>query len=354
MAIRVSGFLALVVLFGGVGVVSAQPGRHDDHGHGDHIEVTRRSWPVVFTPDHSAQTIVGYVYNNDDDHRGRSGDHNATIVLIHGATYDHRYWDPGVIDGEDYSYARHLASLGYQVIAIDQLGAGESTHPNGDLMTIAALADGAHQAITQIRSDRRLMGPCDQIGLIGHSMGSMTSSYLEGTYHDVDALVVTGYSNVPHTLPVNPADFAPFMTGPYFSLPGPVRAGMFYYAPYADPAVIDFDNTYLVNTLARGQLIDAFSHLSDATAFRSNLVTVPVLVQIGEFDALYLAADTAPFEAATWPASDDVTVEVVANSGHDLNLHVQHRVAWNQIDTWLDDSLSNRRDRCGCRHGRGH
>lgn len=350
MAIRFSGFFALVVLLGGV--LAATPASAQHGRHGDRVEVTRRSWPVVFAPDGSHQTLVGYVYDADDDH-GRGDGARATIILIHGASYDHRYWDPGTIDGEDYSYARHLARLGYQVIAMDQLGAGESTKPNGDLITIAALADAEHQAISQIRTDRRLMGPCDQIGLIGHSMGSMTASYLEGTYHDVDALVVTGFSNVPHTLPVSPADFIPFMTGPYFTLPGAVRTGMFYNLPFADPAVIDFDNSTLANPLARGQLIDAFSHLSDPTAFRSNLVTVPVLVQIGQFDALYLAADTAPFEAATWPAAEDVTVEVVANSGHDINLHVQRRDAWAQIDEWLDDSLSHRRG-CGCGHGHGH
>jgi len=177
-------------------------------------------------------------------------------------------------------------------------------------------------------------------------MGSMTASTVEGTYHDVDALVATGFSNVPHPLPVSPADLAPLLTGPYATLPSFIRTPLFYNPPFADPVVIDFDNANLNNAVPRGQFFDVFGHTSDPTYFHSDQVTIPVLVQLGEFDALYPAAVVGPGEAATWPLAD-ITVEVVANSGHDLNLHIQHQVAWGQIDSWLGDTLSHRRA-CGC------
>jgi alpha-beta hydrolase superfamily lysophospholipase len=47
-------------------------------------------------------------------------------VLMHGGTYDHRYWDAPAIDGIPYSYAREMAGRGYSVLAVDQLGAGRA------------------------------------------------------------------------------------------------------------------------------------------------------------------------------------------------------------------------------------
>jgi hypothetical protein len=43
-------------------------------------------------------------------------------LLIHGATYNQSYWDFGTIDGVSCSYARDIAAAGYPTFAIDEIG----------------------------------------------------------------------------------------------------------------------------------------------------------------------------------------------------------------------------------------
>jgi hypothetical protein len=57
-------------------------------------------------------------------------------LLIHGATYNHSYWDFGTVDGVSYSYARDLAAVGFPTFAIDEAGTGRSSHPLSTDITI--------------------------------------------------------------------------------------------------------------------------------------------------------------------------------------------------------------------------
>lgn len=307
---------------------------------GNRISVERRSFPVRFV-DGSHQRIVGYVYRG---HGVRP--RNATLLLVHGGTYDHRYWDAPSINGVDYSYARYAAAQGYTVVAIDQLGAGESTAPDGDLTQVAPLANTVHQVAEQLRADRTLFGPCDQLVYVGHSLGTATTVYAQGTYHDADAIAATGWSQADLDLPVSPALFAALATTPYFAIPPELRAPLFYYPPNSDPAVIEYDNTSLVNLVSRGLIFDAFTLIGNPAASRAAQVSEPVLVQLGEFDALFPAPAAAPTEVAQWTSSPDVSFAAVPDAGHDLNLHLNNRVAWSQIDQWLDRVLDGRGPRC--------
>jgi pimeloyl-ACP methyl ester carboxylesterase len=309
------------------------------HPH-DRISVERRSFPVRFV-DGSHQRIVGYVYRS---HGTRP--RNATLLLVHGGTYDHRYWDAPRIDGVDYSYARYAAAQGYTVVAIDELGAGESTAPNGDLTTVASLANAVHQVAEQIRWDRTLFGRCDQLVYIGHSLGTATTVYAQGTYHDADAIVATGWSQADLTLPVSPESLGALATAPYFAIPSELRAQLFYYPPNTDPAIIEYDNTHLANLVSRGLIFDAFTFIGDPVASRAAQVTEPVLVQLGEFDALFPAPAAAPTEVTQWTSSPDVSFAAVPAAGHDINFHLDNHVAWHQIDQWLERVLDDRRPGC--------
>jgi hypothetical protein len=64
----------------------------------------------------------------------------ATVqVLVHGITYDHRYWniaDPADPQGDRYSWEAAAAKAGYATVAIDRIGAGASTHPPSTLVTM--------------------------------------------------------------------------------------------------------------------------------------------------------------------------------------------------------------------------
>ena len=80
------------------------------------------------------------------------------------------------INGQSYSYARFMADEGYALLAIDQLGTGESSKPDGDFVTLDETALSLHQVLTQMRSGNNpLAYAFQQIVLVGHSFGSINS-----------------------------------------------------------------------------------------------------------------------------------------------------------------------------------
>src|SRR5262249_20189174 len=152
-----------------------------------------------------------------------------------GGTYNHKYWDVPAMNGHSYSYARFMAEEGYALLAIDQLGTGLSSKPDGDFVTLAETASSLHQVLTELRNGTSSLGYAfGPIVLVGHSFGSINAILVQGTYHDADALVVTGLGHVPHPLPISPDLIAVLAQYPYFGLPPEARSQLFYYAPAAD------------------------------------------------------------------------------------------------------------------------
>lgn len=296
----------------------------------------RVTFPVRLS-DGSTYTLVGHYY-------ARGGSHARPLqVLVHGATYDHGYWDAGVINGDDYSYARYMAARGYEVLAVDQLGAGESDKPAGYALDLHEAAGALHQVIASLRTRGNPTGrPFPTIALVGHSNGSLTSIVEESVYHAADALVVTGWGHTYSPLLVDPAYVQSLLGAPYlqpWSIPEPLRAALFYYLPAADPAVVSFDALSLSSTMATGTFIDLLVHLSAPTQDGVGGVTGPVLVQLGDHDAIAPAA-YAPLEPGYWQSAR-VTVQPLADMGHDVNLHRNHAASWTAIDGWLAATLGD-------------
>ena len=158
-------------------------------------------------------------------------------------TYDHKYWDADVVNGQDYSYADYMVGEGYEVLAIDQLGAGVSDRPFGYTLDITQTANGLHQVIESLRTRNNKLQrqPFRDIVLVGHSKGSITSIREESIYHSADALVTTGWGHTPPTAAVDSSFILPLFANryfPQFAFTAPMCAGLFYYTPRVDPAVI--------------------------------------------------------------------------------------------------------------------
>src|SRR5215213_10897239 len=214
------------------------------------FKVERVSFPVTLA-DGSPAEVAGYLYYKGS-FRSRT-----LLLAVHGANYNHKYWDVPTINGHEYSFARYMAERKYAVLAIDQLGAGESTKPaDGDSVTLDQTASGIHQVITQLRSGENATGYAfEKVVTVGHSLGTINAVYEQGTYHDADAVVTTGMGHVPHAIPV-PAELIEQLSQfEYFMVPGELRPVLFYYAPGADPEVIQYDRDNLADFLARGQLM---------------------------------------------------------------------------------------------------
>lgn len=303
----------------------------DNAEQGRDIKVKRLTFPVTLS-DGSAAEVVGYLYY-------KGSFHNRTLLLaVHGANYNHKYWDVPTINGHEYSFARYMAERKYAVLAIDQLGVGESTKPaDGDAVTLDQTASGIHQVITRLRSGENATGyGFGRVVTVSHSLGSINAVYEQATYHDADAVITTGMGHVAHTIPVPAELIAELSQFEYFAVPGELRPVMFYYAPGADPEVIQYDRDHLADTLARGQLTTGIlpGFVFDMTALCVGQVTGPVLVQLGEFDGLFPAL-LADQEAAAFTSASSVTVQPLAGVGHDFNTHYRNHEGWRLMDEWL-------------------
>jgi pimeloyl-ACP methyl ester carboxylesterase len=317
-------------------MVSSASAGANQAGDDDCVDVEQVLFPVVLS-DGSAAHIAGYLY-----HQGPPG-HRILQVTVHGATHYHLYWDLPKINGISYSYARYMASHGYDVLAIDQLGTGASSQPDGDFVTLDETARALHQVLASLRTRQNPIGQrYPRVALVGHSNGSLTSIYANGTYHDADALVTTAWEHTPHPLPFNPADIVSVLTTPY--IPATTFSegfwiGAFYYVPTTDLALVDYEYSHLGPAVqARAQFIDLFRVGQNTTLSRSTGVTVPVLVQDGDFDALQPSAYLSG-EGAYYPNAPSVTLNFLTSVGHNINGHTNHLQSWTRIDDWVAKTL---------------
>jgi alpha-beta hydrolase superfamily lysophospholipase len=305
-----------------------------DAGGDAPVDVDPLSFPVTLSDGHTYH-IAGYLYHQGPANR------RVLQVLVHGATHYHLYWDLPEINGVSYSYARYMARRGYAVLAIDQLGTGASSQPDGDFVNLDETARALHQVLASLRSPHNPTGHQHlRVALVGHSNGSLTSIYATGTYHDADALVTTAWEHTPHPLPFDPSAIVAALTTPY--IPATTFSegfwiGAFYHVPTMDPDLVDYEYSHLGPAVqARAQFIDLFRVGLDTSLSRSTGVTVPVLVQDGDFDALQPSAYLGG-EAAYYPNAPSVTTNALTAIGHNINGHVNHLQSWTKIDQWLSE-----------------
>lgn len=329
----------LVLLLGIFASAVASAGR----GHGpprDGVQVDRLEFPVRLS-DGQDYHITGYYYHQWPPRQ------RVLQVAVHGATHYHRYWDLPEVNGVSYSYARYMVEQGYNVLAIDQLGTGESSQPDGDFVTLDETASALHQVLASLRTPRNPTRRLHQrIALVGHSNGSLTSIYATGTYHDADALVTTAWMNVPHALPFDPADIMATVVTPYIpatTFPLGFWIGIFYHVPSTDLQVVATEYSLLGPAVqARAQFGDLFYHAQNTHLTRSAQVTVPVLVQNGDFDTIQPSAFMAS-EPTHYPNAPSVTLGYLTEMGHHINGHANHLQSWTQIDAFICEKLTRGR-----------
>jgi pimeloyl-ACP methyl ester carboxylesterase len=237
-------------------------------------------------------------------------------------------------------------------LAIDQLGTGESSQPDGDFVTLDEVSRGLHQVLASLRTPHNPTGRRhNRIGLVGHSNGSLTSVYTTGTYNDADALVTTAFMHSPHPYPFGLPELAPFLGEPYIDpmiLGEPFWFSVFYHAPQTDPDLVHYEYSHLgPGVQPRAAFIDLFTIGRTPPLTRSTNVRVPVLVQNGDFDSGQPAAYHGP-EATFYPNAPSVTLQALSDMGHHINGHKNHLQSWDGIDDFLHDKIGRRGDDRGC------
>ncbi len=240
------------------------------------------------------------------------------LILVHGATYGKWMWNvPG------YSWINHfVADLGYSVLAIDRLGYGDSSHPNGDLLTPWYQACTLKKMLCQIKKNQGQR----PIIWVGHSMGALFGNMIAGETNLLDGLISIGFLHGQQAS----TDSSPMqmLTGDYISLTDQERAESFYHMPGADPEIIDYDNLR-AQPMPRGAVWVLLKPDSPVLG----CINIPVLLASGQYDALWEEIDLAA-EADLF-SNAPVTTFLQENSGHTNLLHLSYMSLLDKIETWL-------------------
>jgi alpha-beta hydrolase superfamily lysophospholipase len=288
-------------------------------------------FPVTLS-DGQTYTVVGYLH-----HQGGYTQKPLQVVL-HGATYTHQYWMFSGFEPGGLSYTDYMLRQGYSVLALDLLGSGESSRPNGDFLDLATLSDSVRQVVGQLRGGQNSLGVSwSTIVAVGHSLGSAVAIHAQATSSPFNTLVTTALGHEPH-LPPAPADLhLRALSSPYFHLYPHERTSLFFHAPSSRQAVIDYDNATFAEPISRGVYDTVMVRGFDPRVSRVDQVRGPVLVQLGEQDVIYPGANASQ-EPGHWPQAT-VTVQVIVGTGHSFNMHEGRHASWGMMVNWLRATL---------------
>ncbi|HET7639857.1 MAG TPA: alpha/beta hydrolase [Ktedonobacteraceae bacterium] len=261
-------------------------------------------------------------------------------LLTPGGTYDHTYWDFS-LQPDVYSYVRAATAQGYATFNYDRLGTGLSDHPAPLAVTFPAETYILHQLVQQTRAGTITGAPVTKVLHVGHSYGSMVAVNEAATYHDVDGVVLTGFTHaagIPGTVLGAVTSTVPTQLDPKFAsanLPigytttlAGTRGLSFYNTAFADPAVIAQDES-LKQTATTGESLTLTPGLS---ASLSQQIAAPVLLAVGQKDQVFctptIAAescnDTATVlarENSDFSPSACLEAYVQPDAGHVIALH---------------------------------
>ncbi len=328
------------------------------------VQLKRLSFPIQLS-DETNQHIAGFLYFDRQNLKvchekkpysrvvkcikKRSLRNQTLQVLVHGFTYNHAYWDPPKKKLPNHSYARFMAKKGYPVLALDLLGTGASSFPDGDFLNIKQSMFSLAQVLSTTRSLPNPLGNTfNRIVLVGHSVGTLLAVLTTGTNPGItDLLVATGWSFSPHVVPLSPELITASLATPYIRFPSPVREELFYFTPSAKQSVIKRDNRFLADQFSRGVLVEGIPLLNalalgdlqtiqDLTQIHQ--IKVPVLVQLGRFDKI--SPPLMPeVDAQLYKGSPDVQVDILEKMGHSFNLHRNRLDSWRGINRWITQRI---------------
>lgn len=283
-----------------------------------------------------------------------SGQANSVILTVHGATYDHNYWDWPYIP-QIYSFRNFMMNAGYAVFVYDRIGDGLSSHPVSTDISVNSDGFVAHELVQALRQGQINGYAFKHVVLAGHSLGSYTSWVEAGLYRDVDAVILTGIAHkISSTIgTLLSQDIYPAQQDPAFqnlgldagyltTRPG-ARNAMFYYSVTTDPNVVQLDEK-LKQTATQTELNGVFATGPGTATYYSGFINVPILIVDGQYDLIFCGngavdcSSSASLQSAEKPyysASPSVTSFVVPASGHDVNLEVTAPIWYGVSLQWL-------------------
>ncbi|WP_052407528.1 alpha/beta hydrolase [Allokutzneria albata] len=255
-------------------------------------------------------------------------------LLVHGATYDHHYWD---------AYSREAVRRGYATLAVDRLGFGRSAHPDPTKLTLAAQGRVLHELAMGLRRKG-----FRTIVLNGHSLGALAGRHA-AALGGIDAMVLSGVAKptaraarTPDPASGSPGQDFPFWPAEqdpkfanrnwppgYMTTKPGARAGLFLHEGDYDPAVAAADEANK-DTVPSAELAEA-----DGSTTPPPPAGTPVLTVLGRFDALYCPTTG---DCRTDPAGRGA--HIVERSGHCINLGHGAADFYRLTFSWLSKEIA--------------
>ena len=275
--------------------------------------------------------------------RPTAGCSRGVLLAMHGLSYGKWAWD-FPLRPETYSVAQALAARGYAMVAVDELGYGDSSGgvPNGYKLTVQSYAQMTYQMIRQLRTGTyggASPVAFSHVGLIGHSAGSEIVELTAGLHPAaVDLLIATGYTHEPFVNNFWLArewskdnQRAALHDYEYFETNPTIRAQDMYNLANADSDVVSLDNSK-ANLTPSGEV---FSIGSQPSRWVIGAIQKPVLVVLGDKDTLF-PARFGQSELSLFALASDKTLLVAPNDGHAFMLQRNAPVTNTAIANWLD------------------
>ncbi|RYP38018.1 hypothetical protein DL767_002746 [Monosporascus sp. MG133] len=271
-------------------------------------------------------------------------------ILAHGATFNKVMWD-FPYKPESHSWTRFMTLSGYSTLAVDLVGAGNSTHPHGLLEAqTETYVQTMHHVIQKVRSRELLDRSYAKIALVGFSIGAITSNAIADRFpEDADAIILIGIAwELPYIYPS-------FLAGLQSAANtiDPDRWGhleSFYQtqSTLAAREVANFGGDYDVGALEADYATRDLDTLGAAVTFTYHLVTAPsykrpVFLGIGNNDASFCGRKCGSQPYALYdrfPAASDHVVKVYENTGHAILYHNAAPALMKDARDFLEKHLS--------------
>lgn len=276
---------------------------------------------------------------------------NKTVqLLVHGLASDHNYWD-FPYRSDKYSYVDTAVEADYATLNIDRLGIGDSGKPAALALNAQSSAYVIHQLVQKLRGGTIGNHAFEKVILVGHSFGSTSSLIAAATYRDVDAIILTGFAHQ-NTLDaliqlskLYPAQLDPRFISARLPLgylttqPG-ARTGIFFDVGSSEVPVRQLDDI-LKQTATTGELATLTAALDPSISLS---LTIPVMLAIGERDALFCSNALSCADKATFLARENpyfgsyacLETFVLPKAGHGMNLHSAAKNWFNAAVDWAD------------------
>jgi pimeloyl-ACP methyl ester carboxylesterase len=273
------------------------------------------------------------------------------LVCFPGSTYTGLgYFDrqvPGFAPFA-YSMARSLRGQGIGCIVVDHLGTGSSRlEVDGTTLTRTVLVD-AYRHLIELLRHRLMIGTlADGIAPIaderlllvgvGHSLGGLLLTQLQGKYASLDALAVLGYAHLNETVAIAGVDLqaglalAEEVAKTYQGYLTPLEARQslqeFFYSPDVPQALRVADAAD--GTIFPMGLVDTMQ--PGIVAEQAARITCPVFLSFGEACDFTM---TPRRECEAYPKASSITLLLVAGGAHCTNFAAGRFALWQHLALW--------------------